>query len=64
MRCRKCGSETSVLSTRTRAGIINRRRECVNCQERFSTKEVRNEDVARLKASVTRFMDTLSIRKE
>lgn len=64
MRCRTCGSDTRVLNSRKREGIIRRRRVCDTCGGRFTTREVRVEDMKRLQSIVNRFVETtLSIHR-
>lgn len=39
--CPECGAETSVISSRENSdGTIRRRRECLLCGQRFTTREV------------------------
>lgn len=38
-RCGKCGGRSRVTETRERAGTVWRRRECLECQELWSTWE-------------------------
>ncbi|MCE2836912.1 MAG: hypothetical protein LW834_08105 [Cyanobium sp. 49614_E6] len=40
MRCTACGADTATLETRRRNGAIYRRRQCQECSERFSTREL------------------------
>lgn len=41
MDCPTCGGDTGVLNTRAReGGYVYRRRKCVRCGDRFSTREV------------------------
>ena len=43
----KCGSDSRVTQTRVSGATLRRRRECLSCQERWSTYEVSIPDHAR-----------------
>jgi transcriptional regulator NrdR family protein len=51
MKC-KCGGTTRNLATRATAYYISRRRECKRCRIRFSTREVRTEELLLLRAAM------------
>ena len=40
MKCKKCGWDTYVVDSRPKDSIVQRRRSCPNCGERFSTIEI------------------------
>ena len=41
MKCPKCGSDKlHVLDRRIKQGLIQRKRECLNCDHRFNTVEI------------------------
>ena len=40
MNCPKCGSSTIVLESRPSGGSLRRRRECIECKNKFTTYEV------------------------
>ena len=48
MKCPQCGGKTAVINTRDK-GDFYRRRKCLDCGHRFSTHEVRIEDLDRLR---------------
>ena len=39
MNCPDCNTPTKVVDSRTRKNVRTRRRECVVCKDRFTTKE-------------------------
>jgi len=46
MRCIKCDANTAVVDKRTSMdNVTRRRRKCLKCSERFTTKEVLLEDI-------------------
>ena len=48
MRCPECGSEKSKIANvrvKKETEAIKRRRECLNCQHRFTTYEFRSVDL-------------------
>jgi transcriptional regulator NrdR family protein len=47
MKC-QCGGETKVIETRMGEANLRRRRECLKCQERFTTYELRVDSVSEL----------------
>lgn len=48
MKCPICGGETKVIDSRPFYGTIKRRRECLCCSYRFTTEELKREDVINL----------------
>lgn len=48
MRCARCNGKTKVIDSRDTPKSRNRRRECMECAERFSTLEVRMEHMKEL----------------
>jgi transcriptional regulator NrdR family protein len=50
MQCPICEGETRVLETRDHAIGTRRRRECLDCSERFNTFEVYEDEARRVKA--------------
>ena len=40
MTCPKCGAETCVIDSRPSEDSVRRRRECLECGERFNTMEI------------------------
>ena len=46
-RCAACGGPSSVYDTRTTPEAVRRRRQCDACGERWTTYEVRREQLAR-----------------
>jgi len=40
MNCHVCGASTKVINSRQVAGTVTRRRQCVSCGRRFTTREV------------------------
>lgn len=56
MKCPKCGSENGVIvDSRPWKDITRRRRECYNCGERWSTREILAKDyrlICRIKQEV------------
>ena len=41
MTCPACGADTKVCDSRNYNGGVRRRRECLECERRFTTLEVR-----------------------
>ncbi len=44
VKCQKCGGRTEVLETTQRNAKTNRRRQCLHCGHRFTTREQPAED--------------------
>lgn len=50
MMCPQCGSDDlSMIDSRTSNDQVNRRRLCLNCLCRFSTVEIKKEELQRLR---------------
>jgi transcriptional regulator NrdR family protein len=47
MKCPKCSGRTEVLETTQKQGRTRRRRECLDCSTRFTTREVMADEVHR-----------------
>lgn len=43
MNCPNCGGETKVVDSRPQEDGVQRRRECLECKERFKTVEIDSE---------------------
>lgn len=49
--CRECGGNTTVVDSRSREdGTARRRRKCVDCELRFTTTEIRCDELRRIEA--------------
>ena len=48
MTCPVCGGQTKVTESRRYTDTIRRRRECLNCHHRFTTKEIEVDVLERL----------------
>jgi transcriptional regulator NrdR family protein len=57
MNCPECNAPTKVFDTRPKANFQHRRRECLNCTKRFTTREYTMEDLIRLKAEYLTLQD-------
>jgi len=60
MKCRECGSDSKVVDTQeSKFHRIRRRRECLNCGERFTTRECYDDNIPR-KVTVELEIDDIS----
>ena len=48
MTCPVCGGATKVTDSRSDGETVRRRRECVNCGERFTTREMDVDQLEKL----------------
>lgn len=65
MECPLCGSESSVIETRSSPRENRRRRQCNTCNHRFTTKEIAYEDIKLTQKSLRRlatFLSTIDAR--
>ena len=59
MTCPKCNGITSVLDSRERYGKVYRRRECLNCGNRFSTHEIPIDTLNKQKSATYKKFNSL-----
>ena len=65
--CPKCGDAGSTLETRMiprSIGVVRRRKECQSCQERFTTLEVRIDELRDLMAAPEKYNQLVSLLDE
>jgi hypothetical protein len=63
MECPACGGPTSVVETRRGPRENRRRRECDDCQHRFTTKELLYSDIKSTQKSLKQLATLLSTIK-
>lgn len=48
MTCPVCGSKTHIVNSRSDGETVRRRRECLDCGHRFTTREIDNDMLKKL----------------
>lgn len=51
MTCPICGGETKVVDSRSELDCVYRRRRCLDCEYRFTTREIEDDLLKRLEPS-------------
>ena len=57
MNCPDCAAPTKVLDSRTKVKYKSRRRRCINCENKFNTREYPNEALIKFKAEYLALQD-------